>query len=142
VVIFLLGQGFVATGRIVTAPVPRPDWGNRYGASVGSVRLIEPAISLASIQDAVRDLAWARYPRSYHTPATAVANRVRALIARRRKTRLPELRPRTFVRAAADELRAVAVLQSRTNVPGVARSVVTRARSMAWRSTAAYTVEC
>src|SRR5580700_729016 len=77
VVVFIGGYGFYATGVVHSAPLPRPDWANRYGAAIASIRLIDPAISLASIQRHVPRLTWANYPRSITTPPPEVADTIR-----------------------------------------------------------------
>jgi len=132
VVIFVGGYGFIATGRITSRSKPRSDWPNRYGAGLRSIRLIKPAISLAAIQRAIPELMWANYPRSITTPATEVADRIRTLIARRRKQGLPEnLDSEALEAANIDELRRVALLNARSITVLRTRSATYRARSLA-----------
>jgi hypothetical protein len=50
VVFYIGGYGFFATGRITSRAKPRKGWKNRYGAAVGSIKLVSPAISLAAIR--------------------------------------------------------------------------------------------
>src|SRR4051812_32027888 len=83
VVIYISGYGFFATGRIKSRPKARADWPNRYGAALGSIKLIKPAISLFGIQRKIPDLTWARYPRSITTPKPDIAVQIRALIRER-----------------------------------------------------------
>ena len=111
--------------------MPRSDWPNRYGAALTSVRLINPAISLAAIRRAVPDLTWAVYPRSITSPSPEVAEQVRALIAKRRKTGLPDLDDAALESANIDELRRVALLRARSIVPAKQGRATYRARSLA-----------
>lgn len=124
VVIFVGGFGFFATGRIASLPTPRSDWPNRYSAGLDSIRLISPAISLAGIARGVSEFAWTNYPRSITTPAPGVAAQIRALIARRRKTGLPDLDDESLAAANMDESLRVALLS--------ARSVVARTQQLTW----------
>ena len=114
VVFYIGGYGFFATGRVISSPKPRAGWKNRYGAGVGSIKLIKPAISLAAIRRHVPKLKWAIYPRSIVTPTPDMAVQIRALISDRRKTALPDLTDQAL-RAASqpDELRTVALLAQR-----------------------------
>ncbi len=50
VVIYVGGYGFFATARIKSRSGRRDDWPNRYGSALASIKLIQPAISLATIQ--------------------------------------------------------------------------------------------
>ena len=133
IVIFVRSHGFFATALIGSAPRPRQDWPNRYGASLSSIRLIKPAISLAAIRREVPDLTWALYPRSITTPPPKVAAQVRALIVKRRQTGLPDLDDAALEEANIDELRKVALLGARTLVPASQRTARYRARSLAIR---------
>ena len=56
VVLFVRSLGFVATAQIMSAPLKRDDWANRYGSAIGAIELIEPPLSLAYIQSSVPDL--------------------------------------------------------------------------------------
>jgi hypothetical protein len=129
-VIFISGYGFFATAQINSQPKPRTDWPNRYGASLTSIRLIKPAISLAVIQQAIPELTWANYPRSITTPPRKAARRIKNLIARRRKTGLPEFKSRVLKVASLDELRELALSCARPNVPPEKRSANYRVGSL------------
>jgi len=131
IVIFVRPYGFFATARIASAPKPRPDWPNRYGASLSSIRLIKPAISLAAIRREVPELTWSVYPRSITTPPPKVAAKVQALITKRRQTGLPDLDDAALEAANIDELRKVALLKARSVVPASQRGARYRARSLA-----------
>jgi hypothetical protein len=113
-VIFVGSYGFWATAKIASKPNPHQNWRNRYGASLTSLRLIEPGISLPTIRRHVPDLSWAIYPRSITTPGPEVAVQVRALISMRRKTRLPDIDDDALDTGSIDELRRVALLSARS----------------------------
>ena len=81
VVIYVTGYGFFATAIIKSIPKPRPDWHNRYGAGLTSIRLIEPTIPLDTIRKHIPELKWANYPRSITTPDSDIADKVRKLIS-------------------------------------------------------------
>lgn len=134
VVIFVMGYGFFATAKVTSLPEPcgknRP---NRYCAGLTGIRLIEPAISLAAIARELPELTWAKYPRSYTTPITPIAKRIRMLIAHRRKTGLPRLDDEALEEANLDELRKVALLNARSVVAARKGKVMYRARSLAIR---------
>ena len=91
VVIYVTGYGFFATAIIKSIPKRRPDWRNRYGAGLTSIRLIEPAISLDVIRKHLPELTWANYPRSITTPASDIAEKVRKLISEHSETEVPDL---------------------------------------------------
>jgi len=133
VVIYVGGYGFFATGQIQSTPKPRTDWHNRYGASVGSIKLIKPAISLAAIQRHIPSLKWANYPRSITTQAPEVANLIRGLVQKRRITGIPDLDDSSLASANIDELRKVAILSQRRFVTPRQRKIAFRARSTAIR---------
>lgn len=133
VVVFVAGCGFFATARIKSQPKKRSDWANRYGASLTSIRLIKPAISIAAIRRGIPALKWANYPRSITTPTPEVAEQVRTLIARRRKTGLPDLDVESIETASIDELRAVALFNSRSVAESKKRTANYRVRSLAIR---------
>jgi hypothetical protein len=133
VVIFIGGFGFFATGRIESAPKPRRNWPNRYGSAVGSFRLVSPAISLTTIRRRVPGLTWAVYPRSITTPPPEVAQQVRALVAERWKTRMPDLSPEGLAGANIDELRRVALMRAVRSAPQRQSLRLDRARSDAIR---------
>ncbi len=130
VVIYVGGYGFFATATVKSAPAPRPDWHNRYGAALIAIELIEPAISLAAIRRRVRVLTWANYPRSITTPTARVADKIRNLIRSRRSSG-PDLDVAALDGANIDELRAVAVLKARRSVTAKQRNALHRARSIA-----------
>ncbi|PSH04546.1 MAG: hypothetical protein CXZ00_06925 [Acidobacteria bacterium] len=80
VIIYIGGHGFFAKGRVRSHTLPRPDWQHRYGAKVGSIRLIDPPIPLEAIQRSIPKLTWANYPRSITTPEPQIASQIRSLI--------------------------------------------------------------
>lgn len=131
VVVFVAEYGFFATARTTSESKPRSDWKNRYGAGLTAIRLIKPAISIATIRRAIPALTWANYPRSITTPRPEVAKRIRALIADRRRTRLPDLDDNALNEANIDELRRVALMSARSVAPRTKREVYQRARSLA-----------
>jgi 5-methylcytosine-specific restriction endonuclease McrA len=131
VVVYIGGYGFFATGRIASRSKPRKDWPNRYGAGVGSIKLIEPPISLAAIRRLVPELTWAKYPRSITTPGSDVADKVRELIRGRRKGGVRDLDGDALAEANIDELREAALLRARPFAKRKARKTVYRLRSRA-----------
>jgi 5-methylcytosine-specific restriction endonuclease McrA len=131
VVIYVLDQGFFATARVGSLPQPRSDWPNRYGVGLTSIRLITPAISIGMIRQAIPELKWAEYPRSITTPPPRIAERIRNMIARRRKTGLPDLKEKVLGVAGMDELRAVAISCARPSVGQMRRSAICRLGSQA-----------
>lgn len=133
VVLYIGGYGFFATGRIGSAPRPRRNWPNRYGAVVGNIRLIAPAISLPTIRRRIPELTWALYPRSITTPKPEVARKIQSLVANRRRTRMPDLSPAALETANIDELRRVALLRATRSVPVRSSARLYRARSQAIR---------
>lgn len=56
VVIYIGGHGLFATGKITSAPRPRPGWHHRYGAGVGTIQLIDPPISLELLSHSLPEL--------------------------------------------------------------------------------------
>src|ERR1035437_4025728 len=50
VIIYVGGYGLFATARIKSQPKPRTNWANRYGAGLTDIRLIKPAISIATVR--------------------------------------------------------------------------------------------
>jgi 5-methylcytosine-specific restriction endonuclease McrA len=133
VVLYIGGYGFFATGRIGSRPRPRRNWPNRYGAVIGNIRLISPAISLATIRRRIPELTWAIYPRSITTPRPEVARKVRSLVANRRRTRMPDLSAEALEAANIDELRRVALLRAARSVSARSSVRLYRARSQAIR---------
>jgi 5-methylcytosine-specific restriction endonuclease McrA len=133
VVVYIGGYGFFATARVASQPKRRQDWHNRYAFDVGTIRLIEPAVSLHSIELRVPALTWAKYPRSITTPAEPIATQIRDLIRERRRTRLPDLDEDALAGANLGELRAVALLKARANVPPRIARTLQRARAQAIR---------
>jgi len=133
VVIYIGGIGFFATGKVTSTP--RPDSGRpgRYSAGVTSIRLIDPPISLSAITRAIPDLTWTVYPRSYTTPSSRIANKIKKLISVRRTTRLPNLNLETLEEANLQELRKLALMSARTRVPGKTARTIYRERSAAIR---------
>jgi len=132
-VIYIAGYGFFATATIMGRPVVRNDWKNRYGAPIGEVSLIEPPVSIGTIQRALPDLSWARYPRSITTPSPVMAKAIRRLITERRRHGMQDISDEALAAADLAELRYVALLASRSRVPALARRVLHRARSLAIR---------
>jgi 5-methylcytosine-specific restriction endonuclease McrA len=133
VVIYVVGYGFFATATVTSESRPRDDWPGRYGAALASFKLIVPPIFLAAIRRHIPGLGWARYPRSITTPTPDVAEQVRELIRRRRKTGIPDLDDDALEEANIDELRRVATMRSRKSTPGRNTKTVYRARSLAIR---------
>jgi 5-methylcytosine-specific restriction endonuclease McrA len=131
IVIYISGYGFFATAEAKSLARPRPDWANRYGADLTAIKLIRPAISLATIRRRIPGLTWAIYPRSITTPLPEVANQIRELISLRRRTRRPDLDPETLTKANIDELRVAALLKSRPFAPVAQRKAIVRIRSLA-----------
>jgi hypothetical protein len=131
VVIYIAGYGFFATARIKSLSKPRDDWPNRYGSGLGSIKLIQPAISLATIQRRIPGLTWANYPRSITTPPPEVADQIRKLIQERRKTGIPDLDDEALASANIDELRRAALLKARPFATRRERKTVYRVRSRA-----------
>ena len=133
VVIYISGYGFFATGRIKSHSKARPDWPNRYGAALGSIRLIKPAISLFTIRRTIPKLTWAKYPRSITTPESEVAAQIRSLIRKRRTTGIPDLDDLSLAATNLDELRRAALLKSRPTATRRERTTVQRVRARAIR---------
>ncbi|MBS1830208.1 MAG: HNH endonuclease [Acidobacteria bacterium] len=134
VVFYVGGYGFFATGTVLSDAAPRRDWAKRYGVRVGKVRLIDPPISLAAIRRQLPQLSWANYPRSITTPPSEVAEEVSELIARRRRTGLPEeIDSAALEEASIHELRKVAVLGAKAQIVGSRRTVTKRTASRAIR---------
>ncbi|MCR4319879.1 MAG: hypothetical protein NUV74_06030 [Candidatus Brocadiaceae bacterium] len=97
IVIYITGHGFFATAIIKSLPKLRPDWHNRYGAGLTSIRLIEPVISLDAIRKHIPELTWANYPRSITTPDSDIADKVRKLISEHHETEVPDLDDNTYL---------------------------------------------
>jgi 5-methylcytosine-specific restriction endonuclease McrA len=133
VAVYIGGYGFYATARVKSGPKPRTDWRNRYGFGIQDVRLIHPAISLASIERHVPQLTWARYPRSITTPTPTIAAQLRGLISERRRTRLPDLDREALEHANLAELRQVAKLKARSSAPARVVRAIRLARVQAIR---------
>src|ERR1700683_2645238 len=102
-VVYISGYGFFATARINSMPVHRREWKRRFGSALRSVRLIQPPISLSTIQRHVPQLKSPNFPRSMHTPTEAVAAATLRLIQRRRKFRIPDLDEKALLGADLDE---------------------------------------
>lgn len=133
VVIYITGYGFFATAKIRSQPKPRKDWINRYGSALTSIKLIEPAISLATIRRRIPELTWAKYPRSITTPTLKIADEILKLIKKRRATGIPDLNDKALLGANIDELRKVASLRARPHATQKDRKAIYRARSKAIR---------
>ena len=82
--IYIRGFGFFATARVESEARSVADWKNRYGADLGSIKLIKPPVSLAAIQRHIPDLEWANYPRSITSPLPEITDQIRALISTRK----------------------------------------------------------
>ena len=122
IVVFCQGHGFVATAQAKRDATKREDWVNRYGASIGSVDLIDPPISLAVIRRCLPALTWAVYPRSITTPSDEVAQQVRALIHERRTKGIVDLGDESLSEMNLAELRELAS----TGVRGSRKVTATR----------------
>jgi 5-methylcytosine-specific restriction endonuclease McrA len=133
VVIYVAGYGFFATARVKSLAAPRDDWPNRYGAALTSIKLISPAISLATIQRRIPGLTWAKYPRSITTPKPEIADRIRKLIKKRRESGIPDLNDEALADANIDELRKAALLRARRFATRKQRRTTYRVRSSAIR---------
>jgi hypothetical protein len=131
VVIYVAGFGFFATARIKSLSRRRDDWPNRYGSALSSIKLIQPAISVATIRRRIPRLAWATYPRSITTPAPVIADQIRNLIQERRKTGIPDLDDEALAAANIDELRKAALLKARRFATAKERKAIFRVRSRA-----------
>ncbi len=133
VVINVAGYGLFVTGRIASPPGPKTGWRNRYGAGLDSIKLIDPPISLGTVQRHVPDLKWARYPRSICTPSPELADKVRNLVKNRRKTRMPDTDDVAIKMANPDELKKLALLSVPRSATPKRRQVIYRIRSKAIR---------
>lgn len=133
VVVYVGGYGFFATATVGSAPRPRRGWRNRYGAALESIRLIRPAISLSTIQRRIPALRWANYPRSITTPTATIARQIASLVAKRRRTGLPDLAPAALEAANIDELRTAALLRSTASATKRESLRIDRVRSLAIR---------
>jgi HNH endonuclease len=131
IVIYISGYGFFATARATSLAKPRDDWPNRYGCGLGSIKLIRPAISLATIQRRIPGLTWAIYPRSITTPSPEIAGQIRDLVRQRRKSGVPDLDDESLASANIDELRKAALLQAKPTATKKERKAVYRIRSRA-----------
>lgn len=131
VVIYIANYGFFATAIIKSVPRPRLDWHNRYGASLTSIRLIEPPISLGLIRKQIPELTWANYPRSITTPTLDVANEVRELISLRRKKGVADLKETDLTDANLDELRKIALQKARPTATVKEQKTLYRVRAQA-----------
>lgn len=132
-VIYIAGYGFFATAKIAGRPVLREDWLNRYGAPLAEVSLIEPPVSLGTIQRRLPAFNWTRYPRSITTPSPRIAAGIRRLVTERRRHGIRDLSDEALAVADLAELRFVALLAARPRVPPRAQRVLRRARSRAIR---------
>lgn len=131
VVIYVSGYGFFATAKIKTRSKPRADWKNRYGARLNFIKLIDPAISIGTIQRHIPKLTWAKYPRSITTPSAEIASQIQSLISERRKTRIPDLDDEALLQSNIDELRTAALLSARPSATPKERKIIYRVRSKA-----------
>ena len=132
-VIYVGGYGFFATAQIKSPATPRDDWPNRYGAGLTSIKLIHPAISLATIQRRIPGLTWANYPRSITTPKPKIAEQIRKLTRERQKTGIPDLDDEALAAANIDELRKAALLKARRLATPRERKAIYRVRARAIR---------
>ncbi|MEB2332877.1 MAG: HNH endonuclease signature motif containing protein [Anaerolineaceae bacterium] len=130
-VIYVGGYGFFATAAITSFAKPRTDWRNRYTASLSQIILIDPPISLASIQKHIPSLSWANHPRSITTPDADTAKLIRKLIDHRRKTGIPDTDIETVSKANIDELRKLAIISSKQSIPSKQRTALHRPGSLA-----------
>lgn len=131
VVIYVGGYGFYATAQIRTEPTVRADWPNRYGALIGSIKKINPPISLAFILEKIPELTWAKYPRSITSPFPGVADQIRQLIEQRRSEGVTAISGELLSTANLAELRAMTL----PKIPA-ARKVLTREAIVRLRSNA------
>jgi len=131
VVVYIGGFGFFATALIKSEVKPRKEWKNRYEATIGSLRSISPPISLVNILKFIPELTWANYPRSITTPHPYVSEKVRDLIARRRKGEKFDLSMKSLPDSNIDELRRIALLRARRSATTKERIVLYHTRSAA-----------
>ena len=133
VVINLGRQGLFAKGRVASRPVPREGWNRRYGAWLDSIQLIEPPISLEELRKQIKELKWARYPRSITTPSVAISRRIRDLINLPVEDRITDFDEQIIEVAGLAELRRLALLSSAGNRSKKGRKAQYRLRSLAIR---------
>lgn len=131
IVVYVTTFGFFATARVASTARKRKHWPNRYGAKLDSIKLIEPAISLGTIQRRIPELNWANYPRSITTPSDPVAARIRSLISNRRRMGVADIDDEAIDEANLHELRALALLKAKSKTPEKERTRIERIRSQA-----------
>lgn len=130
--VIFVGSSFFATARIASQSHKRPNWGrNRYGAAIESVKLISPPISRPLIRKRIPNLVWAKYPRSITTPAEPIAERIRNLIAQRRKRGGSDVDDKVLQIASLQELRARAQEEAKNKIKKKVRMTTHRVRSRA-----------
>jgi hypothetical protein len=133
-VIHVVGTGLFATATVDSKPKLRKRWpgkSNRYAAALNNFELIEPAISLATIQRHMPTFGWPKSPQTHTTPSSEHAAELYNLIRRRRETGLPDLDDESLAAASLGELRAVALMQTGKRAPRKLRENVERVRSVA-----------
>ena len=130
---FIGGSGILATAKIAGDAYPADDWPNRYRASLSSIQLIDPPISLGALRKHVPDLKWVNYPRSITTPAPAIAQRLRELIKERRRGKPLALSDADAPDINLAELRHLAIQGSQSRLAAATKSVRYRQASEAVR---------
>jgi HNH endonuclease len=130
-IIYIMGHGLFATATVAGPPARREDWPNRYGATISSLRLIVPPISLGVLRRDVPNWAWTRYPRSITTPKVGVSVKLRALVENRRRHRGAELDAGDLREASLAELRRWALLKASSRTSSSSRLVIQRRRERA-----------
>jgi 5-methylcytosine-specific restriction protein A len=85
--IFLSGSGFVAMGRLATEPALGAGFGRNeksWRADVRGVRILEEPVPIESVEEAIPEWKWPRYPKSLTTVPTTYAAALRAELTRSR----------------------------------------------------------
>jgi hypothetical protein len=127
--IFVPDRGFVARGRVATAPEATVfGRGPAYRAEIGGLRLLGRPVPLARVMAAAPAWKWPTYPRSRASVPPAIAPRLLRLLDSARSGEIVGLDPltdvspaiegiaretRVLIRGRSDRLRRVALERSR-----------------------------